>query len=229
MASRISSKGKKATRSDKPGGPDCEHTVAMTTSGNSARLDSSVSHSPLFRLSAELRNTIYRLVLVEDCDSWGCEQPVVIDKDSGIPEPALLLSNKIIRSEALGIFYHENDFDCQVRNFHPAPVLLLQSKLKMPFSKHPMLISITSIHRDVSYGTWDNLVSWLHLCHKRQCPSFFHGTDCISEYGRDAQAEMSVLLGLFEVVERCPEMPSEMLDRVIASMYLAWESGAYSF
>ena len=200
----------------------------MTTSGNSARLGRSVAHSPLFKLSAELRNTIYRLVLVEDYDFWGVE-PVVVDKANGVPEPALLLSNMVIRSEALGISYYENHWECQVHNFDPAPVLLLQKKFKMPFSKHPMFITISSIHRDISHGTWDNVASWLHLCHKRRCPSFFHGMDCISEYGRDAQAEMSVLLGLFEVVERCPEMPSEMLDRVIASMYLAWESGAYSF
>lgn len=100
---------------------------------------------------------------------------------------------------------YENEFRCEVRNYDPAPVLILQSKLKMPFSEHPMFIYISSIHRDINYHTWDNLVSWLRLCHKRKCPSFLHGMDCISDYGRDAQAEMSVLLGLFEVVERCPE------------------------
>lgn len=103
MASRISSKRNKPARSDKTSGPDCEHTVAVTTSGNSARLGRSVAHSPLFKLSAELRNTIYRLVLVEDYDFWGVE-PVVVDKANGVPEPALLLSNMVIRSEALGIF-----------------------------------------------------------------------------------------------------------------------------
>ena len=229
MASKPASKGNKATRSDNSSKPDCERSVAMTTSGNSARLGSSVAHSPLFKLSAELRNTIYRLVLVEGHDGWFGEEPVVVDKINGIPEPGLLLSNKIVRSEASGIFYYENHWNCEVRNYDPAPVLLLQSKLKMPFSKHPMFINITSVRREVDGKTWRILVSWLHLCHKRKCPSFFHGIDCISDYGRDAYVEMSVLHGLFEVVERCPEMPSDMLDRVIASMHLAWESGALFF
>lgn len=70
MASKPASKGNKATRSDNSFKPDCERSVAMTTSGNSARLGSSVAHSPLFKLSAELRNTIYRLVLVEDRDEF---------------------------------------------------------------------------------------------------------------------------------------------------------------
>lgn len=228
MASKPASKGNKATRSDNSSKPDCERSVAMTTSGNSARLGSSVAHSPLFKLSAELRNTIYRLVLVEDHDECFVE-PVVVDNVNGIPEPGLLLSNKIVRSEALGIFYYENHWDCEVRNYDPAPVLLLQSKFKMPFSKHPMFITITSVRREVDMKTWRNLVSWLHMYRERKCPSLFHGVDCHDQFGRDERAEMALLDGLFEMVQRCPEMPSDMLDRVLDSMYLAWESGAYFF
>ena len=68
MASKMASNGDEAMRGEKSSGSDCEHTIAMTTSGNSARLGRSVARSPLFKLSAELRNTIYRLVLVEDQD-----------------------------------------------------------------------------------------------------------------------------------------------------------------
>lgn len=159
MTGKTSSKSNKAMRSDKFGGPECD-TVAMTTSGNSARLGRSVAHSPLFKLSAELRNTIYRLVLVEDHDDC-CVEPVVVDAITGIPEPGLLLSNKVVRSEALGIFYYENHWDCEVRNFDPAPVLLLQSIFKMPFSKHPMFITITSVRREVNRKTWLNLTRWI--------------------------------------------------------------------
>lgn len=126
--------------------------------------DSSVARSPLFRLSAELRNNIYRLVLVEDHDDC-CIECVVVDQINGIPEPPLLLSNKTIRAEALGIFYYENHWDCEVRKFDPAPVLLLQSKFKMPFSEHPMYITITSVRRAVDSKTWRNLTRWLHMCH----------------------------------------------------------------
>lgn len=227
MASKTASKGINDTLSGNSSKPDCERSAAMTTSGNSARLGSSVAHSPLFKLSAELRNTIYRLVLVQDHAEFEVVC-VAVDSLRGITEPALLLSNKIVRSEASGIFYHENHWNCEVRNYDPAPVLLLQSKLKMPFSEHEMVINVTSVRRDISYGTWRNLVSWLHLCHKRKCPPPFHEDDDLNLFGRDAYAEASVLRGLFDVVKRCPEMPSDMLDCVIASMYPAWESGAYN-
>jgi hypothetical protein len=225
MTSKASSKGNKATHSDKLGGPDCE-PVAMTTSGNSARLGRSVAHSPLFKLSAELRNTIYRLALVEDHDDF-CVEPVVVDDVNGIPEPGLLLSNKVVRSEALGIFYYENDWNCEVRNFDPAPVLLLQSKFKMPFSEHPMFITITSVRREANRKTWRNLVSWLHMCHKGKCPSLFYGVDCHDQFGRDQRAEMALLDGLFETAENCPEVSSKNFDRMIASMEMAWEHCAW--
>ena len=225
MPTKISSEGNKATRSDKFGG----HPVAMITSGDSARLCSSVAHSPLFKLSTELRNTIYRLVLVEDHDEFFIE-PVMVDNINRIREPGLLLSNKILRSEALGIFYYENHWKCEVHDFDPAPVLLLQSKFKMPFSKHPMFIAITSVRREVDSKTWRNLTRWLHQCHERKCASLFDGVDCIDQYGRDQFAEMALLQGLFEVAERCPEMSPKTLNCVIAHMqsaweYCAWESG----
>jgi hypothetical protein len=224
MASETAPNGDKA--SDKSSGSDCEHAIAMTTKGNSARLGRSVAHSPLFKLSAELRNTIYRLVLVEDQDDC-CVEPVVIDKISGVAEPGLLLSNKIVRSEALPIFYYENHWECEVHNFDPAPVLLLQSKLKMPFSEHPMFITITSVCRNVDRKTWRNLVSWLHLHHKGKCPSLFHGVDCHDHFGRDQRAEMALLDGLFEMARSCPEVSSKTFDRMIAPMEIAWEHCAW--
>lgn len=225
MASKISSKGNTALRSHTSGKQDREHAANMTTNGSSARLGRSVAHSPLFKLSAELRNTIYRLVLVEDHDDF-CIGPVVVDDINGISEPGLLLSNKIVRFEALGIFYYENDWDCRVRNYDPAPVLLLQSKFKMPFSEHPMFISITSISRKVDHQTWHNLTSWIQMCHERKCPSLFHGVDCIDQFGRDQFPDMSLLQGLFDIAERCPQMSSETLDCVMAHMETAWEYSA---
>lgn len=188
-----------------------------------ASTDSSVAHSPLFRLSPELRNTIYRLVLVEDHDEYEI-WPVEVD-EFGVPEPALLLSNKVIRSEALGVFYYENHFSCTVRNFNPAPVLLLQSKFKMPFDEHPMFISIRSDRRDITRKTWKNLVAWIHMYHKGKCPSFFHGVDCHDQFGRDERAEMALVQGLFDVAEKCPKLSTQALDCVI--MEDVWEMCAW--
>ena len=64
---------------------------------------------PLFRLPGELKNKIYRSVLVSD-------RSIEVDS-SGLQEPALLLACKQSRREAMGIFYGENEFIIQHPNY----------------------------------------------------------------------------------------------------------------
>ena len=60
------------------------------------------SNSALFGLPGELRNRIYRLVLLVEGS---------IDVDSGcIPEPALLVVCQQLRREGIYIYYTENQF-----------------------------------------------------------------------------------------------------------------------
>ena len=191
----------------------------MDSSDNPNQLASSVARSPFFRLSAELRNQVYRLVLViEDSGSEEFyEDSVIVDASNGIPEPALLLTNKIIRSEAADIFHYENDFCCYVENFDPAPVLLLQSKLKVSFSEHPTNVAI---ERRGNSFSWDNLVAWLHKCHRRECEGLLSHDDMYGASGYDFYAERYLLHGLFTVAVNCPEIQSSTLDTIIGSMYL---------
>ena len=60
------------------------------------------AQSPLLRLSGELRNKIYREVLVD--------QKSVKVTTTGVPEPAFLLTCKQIRREGMDVFYGENRF-----------------------------------------------------------------------------------------------------------------------
>jgi hypothetical protein len=187
---------------------------ATTPSDTSFELASSVAHSPLFRLSPELRNKIYRLVLFKDCEHMHDAFWTMVDKPSGIKEPDLLSSNKIIRSEASGIFYYENQFHCYVDNFDIAPVLLLQSKFTMPLCDHPMGV-------EVRIGTgsipdWKKLVAWLHMCHKGKCAALT--VDEEEEFYLPDRAMTRLLESLFAVAVNCPDMTSSMLQKVLDSM-----------
>lgn len=63
----------------------------------------------LMALPAELRNTIYRLAL--------CQQETVAIQPEQHREPSLLQVSKQIRAETVPIFYLENSFSVQVRDY----------------------------------------------------------------------------------------------------------------
>lgn len=68
-----------------------------------AAISSTPTQSPLFKLPAELRNTVYRLVLTG-------EGPLTVKKDEIGNLMALLRTCKQTREEASSIFYSENRF-----------------------------------------------------------------------------------------------------------------------
>jgi hypothetical protein len=214
MAITRSNKRKDLTHNNTSSKPD-----ATTSSDASAQLTHSVEHSPLFRLSPELRNSIYRLVLVRDIWDHNIDCVVVVDKTNGIPEPALLASNKTIRSEASGIFYHENYFRCDVVNFDPAPVLLLQAKVQKPFRQHPMGIDVEISGYQVNF---QNLVSWVHKCHRGECEGLTMQLE-IDQW----DTQTGLLEVLFGVATKCPEMSSDTLQKVIETTRIAL--GAYEY
>jgi hypothetical protein len=189
---------------------------ATASSDTSTRLTSSVARSPLFKLSPELRNNIYRLVLVNDPDAdfSDVDFQIIVDDVTGIEEPALLLSNKVVRSEASGMFYYENEFLCRIRNFDPAPILLLQSKFTMPFRDHPRKIEIV---RDDYSGNWKNLVSWLHMCHRGKCGGLTVQEDLCLEF----RCEARLLDALFKVAVGCPETSWSTLQKLIEPLRYA--------
>jgi hypothetical protein len=212
MTDKIPDKRDDLTRND-----TSSKVVATASRDAPAPSTSSVARSPLFKLSPELRNRIYRLVLVADTWAPTVDWQVVVDKANGIPEPALLLSNKIVRSETYGIFYYENDFLCIVSDCDPAPIFLLQAKFTMPFRDHPTDIEVV---RDHSGGNWKNLVSWLHMCHRGECA----GLTRQEEVPPEERGETRLLDGLFTVATDCPEMSPSTLQKVIEPMRGALEA-----
>lgn len=84
----------------------------------------SIADSPPFKLPPELRNRIYEYTFASLGNS------IIIKQENGIPEPSLLASCKIIRREAIGIFYSPdvNDLEITIDSFHPARVTLWARK-----------------------------------------------------------------------------------------------------
>ena len=177
--------------------------AAKATQTSQTRLPSSVAQSPLFNLSPELRNMIYRFAIV-------AEDNVRITKTSGIPEPALLSVSKTVRSEAFGIFYFENEFFAVVERYDPATVLLAMRRS----SRYAPAIGLAGIRRVVLPNhqdpNWNNLVKWLHLCLQKDCMAF--GTH---EYD---DAEVKLVAGLFKTVLEDRTMPAKTLDILLKNI-----------
>lgn len=166
---------------------------------------STVANSPLFKLCPELRNMIYRFALITI-------DPVRITKSDGIPEPGLLIVNKIIRNETFAIFYQENRFQCEVYNYDDAALQLAVRKQDYAFSQYSLnidrstwLVSFLARPRN-----WKNLESWLHSCQQGRSAG-------LSTAGTGT-AEDKLIDGLFAVVFRKPFLTAPGLDSLLKAM-----------
>jgi hypothetical protein len=86
-------------------------------------LPSSVKDSPLFKLPQELRDVIYE-------SSYSTETYATVTKEAGIPEPGLLSTCKVIRQEAIAVFYGETRPNFIIESDDPAVLLLWDGKKK---------------------------------------------------------------------------------------------------
>lgn len=93
---------------------------------DSSSTSSSIDHSPLFTLARELRDKIYEYAVNCGDDDGIC----TVTRRRGIPEPPLLFTCKVIREEALEVFYSINSFRAGLLrdDLHPAGKLLLLRK-----------------------------------------------------------------------------------------------------
>lgn len=99
----------------------------------------------LLELPGELRNRIYRFALVNE--------GVIIVTAAGPSEPALLRCNKEIRQEAVTIYYRENKFKYQVRNFNGSASIPFMAQLKTHCASKNATFKMFG-RRD-----WDNMVN----------------------------------------------------------------------
>ena len=125
-------------------------------------LPQSVAQSPLFvKLPPELRDRIYEYAVYQRL----CKVTTAHD----IVEPALLFTCKIVRKEAIGIFYAANMLAVATPSFDPATALLVNRKDKLLRSVYGC--RITKAGLDVSLPRrWPNSFSMLRHLHTGTLP-----------------------------------------------------------
>lgn len=89
----------------------------------------SVAHSSLFKLPRELRDYIYEYSF---CSLYTTYREGVrgieMNKQGGIPEPALLFTSRILREEAATLFYGRRRFFIFIDSYDPAIMVLWKQK-----------------------------------------------------------------------------------------------------
>lgn len=107
--------------------------------------------SPLFKLPGELRNRIYRYALHSP------KQPLELTPSNWAEhQPSLLRVSTQLRAEALPIFYLENFFSTEVRDWSAR----VQTKLHDLYVSHGLRLPHRK-HYFVGEPNWGNLAEWL--------------------------------------------------------------------
>jgi hypothetical protein len=162
--------------------------------------DSSAS-SPFMKLAPELRNTIYEYALYLD------NGVIEVSVTAGIPERALLLTCKTIRSEAIGIFYSLNTIKLLIDSYSPAVPLFMHKKQEAILSQYQYKIEVSDVRLEGS-SDWRNLLAWLRRYHEADGAVAFAinalgpplGTDGHKLEGTRMAKELTIVAGLFDMV-----------------------------
>jgi len=180
----------------------------------SSVLSTSVSESPnassqFFKLPLEIRNTIYRLVLIESHN---------IDlAETGVPEPGLLETCRRVRAEAKGIFYLENTFNVSFNEYDPTQILRVIAR-KHQVGKLPKSHFATDFK-----PKWTNLVRWLWLCHRREVmrgvPSPDHANWLAQPVNTVPSMAPRVVGAMFTVMESMRKRPWEEVQAALTPLY----------
>lgn len=123
----------------------------------------------LLELPAELRNSIYRYVLLGYWKNWMEDQtrPIVDIEDHDFEQPSLLRTCRQIRSEASPIYYLQTHFYLTIHNFDPEIVHRLHRQMVRYWSNSDNQLQNKFKHRCLvtsgpGFG-WNNLMAWLKL------------------------------------------------------------------
>ncbi|KAK4503838.1 hypothetical protein PRZ48_004753 [Zasmidium cellare] len=129
-----------------------------TTKANTDVIDYRAPASFL-SLSAELRNQIYELALIEDDD-------IPVTKD--LKEPGLLFVNRQIRSETRLMWFVQNRFEIPITDCAPGllePFMRFFVRIR-PLTNQPMSIDYGFIQTG---RNWANLMEWCRVVHRYPC------------------------------------------------------------
>lgn len=114
-------------------------------------------HSPLLKLPGELRNLIYEYATYTD---GKCQ----ITKAGGIPEPALLMTCKKIRKEAICIYYANNTAVLESISFDAAAERLFFRKYEVLLAHYDFELATPGM-KFLGPPNWTNLKARLQSYH----------------------------------------------------------------
>ncbi|KAK4498049.1 hypothetical protein PRZ48_010705 [Zasmidium cellare] len=171
----------------------------------------------LFRLSAELRNRIYRDVLVEDdeipIDTRG--DPEGAGTADRFAQPGVLRTCRQIRSEAASIYYLENQFGFELVGVD-AGKLIAFCKQASPYWRQSDILQVFVPWQS---GDWGNLVEWLQAHYENRAPS------CSCEDDLNCGGCLvSRMFELVEVLDPAREMRWEGVEKVLSAVKYMVES-----
>lgn len=181
----------------------------------------SESHPPLLELPPELRNRIYEYTI---CSTTN----ITIAKSSGFPEPALLLTSKAIRKEAIGIFYTINDFNLAGISYDPSTCLLLHRKGLALWQTYKIDLTENEFCLVRSGAvSWKNLKGWLRLRYDGHDEMVLRTPPAATV--ERADAEIKVTGAMVHMADRMKASPWEEVERTLemlraglVSMDAAW-------
>lgn len=191
----------------------------LGTEEDPANALNSHASAPFMRLPPELRNRIYEhAVRLED---GICE----VSEAAGIPEPALLLTCKEVRREAIGIFYSVNTVRLMVVSYSPAMPTFIFRKQAAVRAQYDCEITTAVRIFELGPPRWRNLLSWLRLCHLSSHsfivpimnvrPLRTEGQPCDTPW---EHRETMVVAGMFQMVEAMREVCWGDIEVILAML-----------
>lgn len=177
--------------------------------------DAELPSSAFLRLPAELRNCIYRHVLLDDGH-------IRINRHSKPAQPGILQGSKQCRKESADIYYQENAFAFRINNFDAA----LYISWCRSSERRRSCRTIAKVLR--SYN-WANLVVWPKACWDRECG------DSLGVVDGEAITDRNTALHFFCMAKKLRETGalswdqakdvSESADSAILNLGLRWRTG----
>ncbi|KAF7196146.1 hypothetical protein HII31_02547 [Pseudocercospora fuligena] len=158
----------------------------------------------LLGLPAELRNYIYRLVMLE--------QDYIDITPRSYARPALLDTCRQTRSEGLKIYYYENKFEIKINDFDSDMHLRFRSHTKeMGLSSNKM-----SFGSDVQVASpnWRKLMTWLQRYHAKEIRTY--AAKPTTEVHTDSRAIIRSTLGtMFATAKAMGSQPWHAVEKLM--------------
>lgn len=161
--------------------------------------------SPLLGLPAEIRNSIYRLALVEDIIR------ITPQNLAGASQPPLLQVNRQIRSEATSIYYQENQIIWYLQDYNAKNLLKWEASSEV---RSETEIRVNFEGKPI----WTNVLEWLKAAYEGEV----NGVELRNDGHGDSATH--VVARMFAILDD-ESLEWEEVERILGGMRMA--AGVY--